>query len=319
MDKITLLKEKIKLLAILFFIFAFSIIKAQNVLILYDDSPTNVNTVSLANALTTAGFDVTFSSVPEYLWDNTNPSLAGFDAVIHLNGTTFEHEMTLTGQLALVDFVENNKGHYIGSEWNGYQISINEMTSMQDLILLDRGSPGTGILDYTTVAEQSTHPVLQNISDFQIDNAEVNGTAHVFSSNPSVVLMTEGTHDAVVVREFGNGKVLGFHHCGNWNGLAHYSNVNIQNIVVNFINWDYALQTKESKFDKITFSPNPTSDFFQVSGLTKKENYVICNVLGAEVLNGTISENDLVDVKSLCNGIYFLKFDNGRAIKFMKE
>jgi hypothetical protein len=67
---------------------------------------------------------------------------------------------------------------------------------------------------------------------------DANGTAHQFSSEPSVVLMKEGTRDAVLVREFGNGKILGFHHSGNYSEYTSWSNPNIQKIIVNFFNWE---------------------------------------------------------------------------------
>ena len=99
--------------SILLFLLIFSSAQAQDVLILYDDSPTNANTVSLSNALTAAGFNVTISAVSETNWNNTNPSLTGFEAVVHINGTTYATGMPAAGQLALVDYVQNNNGLYI--------------------------------------------------------------------------------------------------------------------------------------------------------------------------------------------------------------
>ena len=112
----------------------------QNVLFIYDDTPNNSNLISLQNTLTTNGFNVVVSTVSESIWDNTNPSLTGFDAVIHFNGTTYSSEMPNAGQNALVNFVQNQGGLYVSSEWNAYQISGGEMQNMRDLILLDRSS-----------------------------------------------------------------------------------------------------------------------------------------------------------------------------------
>ena len=76
-------------------------------------------------------------------------------------------------------------------------------------------------------------------STFTIVNGEGNvGNVHVFSSQPAEVLMTEGTNDAVVVREFGLGKVLNFHHSGNYASKSHFSDSNIQQIILNFLNWE---------------------------------------------------------------------------------
>ena len=96
--------------------YLFEVATAVNVLIIWDDASTNANTVSLKNALAAAGHTVTLSSVSETAWDGTNPSLAGFKVVIHLDGTTYSTNMPTAGQTALLSFVQNGGG-YIGSEW----------------------------------------------------------------------------------------------------------------------------------------------------------------------------------------------------------
>jgi len=215
-------------------------VRLNKVLILYDDTTTNVNTVSLKAAIETAGYEVVFSVGNESKWNNKNPSLDGVLAVIHLNGTSYDYEMPLAGQEALVDFVKNKGGYYVQAEWDGYQVdSENEMLAMTDLVLLQRGNAASGEITVEMVTAQASHAVMKNIpSSFVMTGTDVNGTARVFTESPSVVLMTEGTRDAVVVREFGTGKVLGFHHSGNYEGDTHWADTNIQKIVVNFLNWE---------------------------------------------------------------------------------
>jgi hypothetical protein len=65
--------------------------------------------------------------------------------------------------------------------------------------------------------------------------------------------------------------------------------------------------------------PNPSSDYIQVSGLTETENYTLNNILGAEVGRGEISGNEKISVADLTKGVYFLKFEKGKTIKFVKE
>lgn len=80
------------------------------------------------------------------------------------------------------------------------------------------------------------------------------------------------------------------------------------------------LSANEFDFNKkITLFPNPTNDFIQVSGLDNKEAYSIYNILGAEVKNGTIDNQQEIDIKNFTNGLYFLKFENGNTIKFNKK
>lgn len=81
-----------------------------------------------------------------------------------------------------------------------------------------------------------------------------------------------------------------------------------------------ALSTSDSyKINTLKLHPNPSSDFFQVSGLTKTENYRIFNLLGAEMDNGTLFENKKINTQNLTSGIYFLKIENGGTLKFIKE
>lgn len=71
--------------------------------------------------------------------------------------------------------------------------------------------------------------------------------------------------------------------------------------------------------EKVKLFPNPSSNFIQISGLYERINYKIFNVLGAEIKNGITSNNEQIDIRSFTKGLYFLKFDNGNTIKFIKE
>lgn len=208
------------------------------VLIIYDDSKTSANKVALSDAITNSGAEVTFSDVSETAWNNTNPSIDNFDAVIHLNGTTYGTEMPVAGQEALLDFVKNKGGYYIGFEWNNYEIYSGRMEEMEDLVLTVRGSGNSGNVTYEVVSDQSSHPVLEGISDFTFSSSSTNGTVRIFTEYPSVVLMKDGNYDGVIVREFDQGKVLGFNDSADYTTAgASLTNENIQDIIINFINW----------------------------------------------------------------------------------
>lgn len=75
----------------------------------------------------------------------------------------------------------------------------------------------------------------------------------------------------------------------------------------------------DNKTNNIKVFPNPSTEFIQISGLSKEESYKIYNVLGVETNKGSISNNDKINIQNLTNGIYFLKFDSGNTIKFIKE
>ena len=70
---------------------------------------------------------------------------------------------------------------------------------------------------------------------------------------------------------------------------------------------------------KIIVSPNPANDYLIVSGLKNTENFSIYNMLGLKIFDGIIDNDKKIDIKSLSNGVYFLKFENNKAIKFIKN
>jgi hypothetical protein len=43
------------------------------------------------------------------------------------------------------------------------------------------------------------------------------------------------------------------------------------------------------------------------------------SIWGTEVKKGVIFDNEEVDIQNLTSGIYFMKFDNGNTLKFIKE
>lgn len=74
------------------------------------------------------------------------------------------------------------------------------------------------------------------------------------------------------------------------------------------------------EFDKeISLFPNPSSNFIIISNLEKIESYLIVNQIGQKVKKGIISNNQQIDIRNLTNGLYFLKFNNGNTLKFIKE
>jgi len=69
----------------------------------------------------------------------------------------------------------------------------------------------------------------------------------------------------------------------------------------------------------VSIFPNPTSNFLTISNLKNAVNYIIINQLGQEILKGNIDSNEEIDIKSLKNGLYFLKLENKKLIKFIKK
>lgn len=209
-----------------------------NVLIIWDNSASNSNTLSLKTALENEGFTVSLSNTGESSYDGTNPALTNFNAVIHLNGTTYSNQMPTAGQTALVNFVNTQGGLYCHSEWLAYQRGRNQYSTMSELIILNRTTGHSGNTTYTEVAEQSSHSILDNIpSSFTFSSGGNKGNAVSYGSNPVTVLMKFGDYDGVMIRSYGNGKIMGMSHAGNYSSYAPLSDSNIQQLYINAINW----------------------------------------------------------------------------------
>lgn len=71
--------------------------------------------------------------------------------------------------------------------------------------------------------------------------------------------------------------------------------------------------------NSVQLYPNPASNFIQISSLNKIENYKIFDVLGSEMKTGIIGDKMKINIQSLTNGLYFLKLENGKSIKFIKK
>jgi hypothetical protein len=218
-----------------------------NVLIIYDEI--NPNTLSLAAALESNGLHVTFSDTDETQYTGANPSPTSFAAVIHLNGTTFFADMPMAGQQALVSYVQGGGG-YLQSEWDTFEFfdEFGRLQAMRDLILFDTyggaDSTSSGPLVYNMVAGMGGHPVLANVpSSFSFNSGWNLGSVHRFLPDPATVLMRDQLNDdAVAVREFGNGRVVGFNHAGNYMGFPVLSNAPIQQLYVNGARWAGRIQ-----------------------------------------------------------------------------
>lgn len=322
MKTTTLYKKNFFNLLLILCISSMSLIQAQNVLIIYDDTTTNPNTIALKAALDAEGFTTTFSSVPETQWNNTNPSIDSFDAVVHLNGTTYAQEMPSQGQIAITDFVQNNGGLYVGFEWNAYLAGENMMQDMLDLILFTRGSGSNGALTLDIEPSQISNPIMTNVpANFGISAGKNKGSIKSFTTQPATVLMKDGAYDAVACRNFGNGQVLGFHHAGNFLDYPVLADANIQKIITNFISHYYntlSIPSIEEQSNDLTLYPNPATDKIQLKGLRENLEYTVYNVLGKQVLNGHIEEFDTINISELQSGLYMIKIKD-TTLKFIKR
>lgn len=222
---------------VLLLLCAGSAFASPRVLLLWDVK--NAQTEALAQSLRTSGDEVVYSETNGPGFTGDNPPLAGFDVVVHLNGTTFASDMPLSGQRALVRFVQSGGG-YVHHEWNAYQLTMGQLQLLRPIILFDRTSGfGPGTLTITKVKSDKGHPVIWEIpTTFSMQGASNIGKAHVFDTFPSVVLAKDQAgNDAIAIRELELGRVVGFHHGGNWNGMTLLDSGEARRLFVDGVHW----------------------------------------------------------------------------------
>ena len=208
-----------------------------SVLLIYDTN--GLGTPALQQALQNAGLLLSLSATDETGYTGDNPAPDEFDAVIHLNGTTFMNAMPLAGQIALTNFVWNGGG-FLHTEWDAYEATAG-MSTMRDLILFDFNY-SSGTLALTNVPAQQAHPILAHVPPaFSIQASYTYGQAHAFASQPATVLMrsTNG-YDAVAVRELNLGRIVGFNHAGNYDTSftpLTLADTNIQQLFIDGVRW----------------------------------------------------------------------------------
>lgn len=71
--------------------------------------------------------------------------------------------------------------------------------------------------------------------------------------------------------------------------------------------------------NSILISPNPTTDEIQFSGLKQAETIAIYNTNGKLLLQKEIQPDETVDVQRFSKGIYFIRLNSGKVVKFIKE
>ncbi len=214
---------------------------AARVLLMVDAAGDEATT--LHTALTSAGHNVTQVD-PEYSYSLT-PALSNFDVVVHMNGATHDEAMSVPVQEALVQFVRGGGG-FVGSQWLGFEEkAAKTQVKMSDLVLMGYGAPpivGCQGCNLTVVPGQEGHPMLKGIPSSSVVNGGFwDGTKKNFAVNPPTVLMKINTHDALLVRQVDQGRVVNFTAGVNFDidsyGLVLPNNPRITQLYVNAVSW----------------------------------------------------------------------------------
>lgn len=197
-----------------------------------------------------------------------------------------------------------------------------------DPILLDAGGfSGTDSFIVAALAEDDTNATFTFSSPINITSIyAIEGYGENINDATWTFTPTGGTNSNVDAVVPGYNDTAGVNVILNWTDITRFTVTNtssgslfsygFDNIVSDFT---LSYQEFNDINTTIRLFPNPSNLFLKISGLEKKEKYVIYSIIGTEVKKGNISGDEKIDISNFTNGLYFLKFDNGNTLKFIKE
>ena len=108
-----------------------------------------------------------------------------------------------------------------------------------------------------------------------------------------------------------NGSIL-----ENAKKIADYKITNESVLQMNIL----SVSKKEFLLQKTTIKlyPNPSKDYIQINGLTKKSYYFIYNTAGEIVDEGAVVDHQKINIKNLPSGMYYLNITGVAVTKITK-
>lgn len=118
-----------------------------------------------------------------------------------------------------------------------------------------------------------------------------------------------------------NNVTLGANNLNYCNGEA------ARNSLINNFGWTIndsgldcsTLGINNESLQELKLTPNPSIDYITILNLNTDTNYVIYNVLGKKVNSGKLKPGSKIQILKLEEGIYFLKLENYKTLKFIKN
>lgn len=228
-------------------------------------------------------------------------------------------------------FAENVEGANVGGIIS--KIDLNESNPVKIEITTNLNDPnGIGIIGNDLYFSEWTSG---NISKIDITSSVPTATVVVSGLlNPTEIIVNGNN---LLVSEYSNNKVLNVNVSSSpvvvtdivtniiaptglfLNGDELYISEFGANRIVKYTSPVFGVAENQVGNSRLVLSPNPSVDFVQVCGLRNASNYTIYNSIGNEVSKGTIANNQKVSVINLQSGVYFIRFEDGNAVKFVKN
>lgn len=211
----------------------------STVLVIKDGS--DLGSQTLANALGAMGFVVTVSPTPVYQYNGTNPSPAGFGAVVVLAGgppgsPALTSDMPFAGQTALVNHVNVAGGGVVLTEWAALHVASGRWSTLGGLSLLEREDGYVGQVTYSVEPAFAAHPLWAGLPPTFVVGGGSNVGLSTTSPNVLRVATSPQAVDAVAARDTPVGRVVHVTHAGNYTANG-WTNVNMQKLVANAVGW----------------------------------------------------------------------------------
>ena len=107
--------------------------------------------------------------------------------------------------------------------------------------------------------------------------------------------------------------------CGNVY-IGDTQNKRIRKVTINPNCWPLEMQDIESKEDKLLVYPNPAYDELTINYDALLSHITITNITGQEVYNTACSSHQTtLPIRHLAPGLYFLKINDQKVVRFVKE
>jgi hypothetical protein len=107
------------------------------------------------------------------------------------------------------------------------------------------------------------------------------------------------------------------------NELEFSSDGDIDYMGLDAFTWDFAsslsVNTNSTLNQSLAVYPNPATNAIKIANSTTTQGYEIFNVLGAKIKEGTIEQNEFINIQNFSKGLYIIRLNNGNSLKFIKK
>lgn len=188
------------------------------------------------------GFTVDVSTSRFFQYDGTNPALGTYGGILLMAGApdaggTYSTDMPVTGQQAIVDFVNAANG-LVMTEWAANYVKQGRWQTLKPFVLLERTVAFSGQVDYQIEPAFVNHPIWAGFSQpsFVVNSASNLGITRLGPGIKRVATSTAVLDPVAILELPDTGRVVHLAHSGNYAPFG-WSNPNIRKLLANSVRW----------------------------------------------------------------------------------